>query len=337
MVVLAAVALATSRSAPVAPTDSRIHFIGRFDRRDSAGPRCAWPGSAFEVRVRGGISVRLDEKGNDRWQVVEDGAPAQILVLKDGSNTFSFPLQGAHTLRFVKRTEAFVGTTQLAGVTLDQGAALLSPPRVGRRIEVIGDSITCGYGNEGKDRNEHFSPDTENAYLTYGWIAAEAVHADPTIVAWSGKKMWPDNTMPELYDRILPSDPTSVWSFDAPAPQAVVINLSTNDWGRGAPDEKGWTEAYAGFIGRLRTHYPKAVVYCTTSPMSGGTSWTTIRDYLQKVIALREAAGDHRVHLLEFPPQKAEDGIGSDWHPSVATHRIMAGILTAALRRDLRW
>ncbi len=72
---------------------------------------------------------------------------------------------------------------------------------------MIGDSISCGYGNEGKSQNEHFSPDTENARDAYGAIAARRLGADYACVAWSGRKMWPDNTVPEIYDRALPQDP----------------------------------------------------------------------------------------------------------------------------------
>ena len=44
---------------------------------------------------------------------------------------------------------------------------------------------------------------------------------------------------------------------------------------------------------------------------------------------------DPRLHFLEFDEQRREDGIGADWHPSLATHRKMAERLAAAMRKDL--
>jgi hypothetical protein len=55
-------------------------------------------------------------------------------------------------------------------------------------------------------------------------------------------------------------------------------------------------------------------------------------------------AGDPRVSLLEagggeyaFLEQQVSDGIGCDGHPSVATHRIMAGMLIEGIRRVTGW
>ena len=56
-------------------------------------------------------------------------------------------------------------------------------------MEVIGDSISCGYGNEAANEHEHFSPTTENAYFSYGAIAARAFNADYTCIAWKWEKV----------------------------------------------------------------------------------------------------------------------------------------------------
>jgi lysophospholipase L1-like esterase len=344
-VALAAVALSYPAQT-IRPYDSRIRLIGRFEDRDRQWPRCAWPGSALEIKFQGtGVDVDFNEEGGNYWHVYLDGRPHSVLAFRKGKNTYNVRTPaGRHVVRMVKRTEAFVGTTQLLGVKPHLTTRLLpgEPPK--RRIEYIGDSITCGYGNEGRDETEKFSPATENADSSYAWIAARAVGADPTLIAWSGKKMWPDNTIPDIYDLAVPTDPKSLWRFRNLAPQAIVINLATNDFGPGTPPEEGWTAGYAGFIGRLRLRYPKALVYCATGSMmsdnwpAGKQHLTTLKRYLDRVIAIRAAAGDQNVKRIDFDPQdKAQDGIGSDWHPSVKNHQRMADTLVAALKRDLRW
>ena len=41
-------------------------------------------------------------------------------------------------------------------------------------------------------------------------------------------------------------------------------------------------------------------------------------------VARVRAGGEANLSFLEFPAQRAEDGFGTDRHPSVATHRRMA-------------
>ena len=83
-----------------------------------------------------------------------------------------------HDVALFKRTEAFQGAVDFYGFVPGAGGALVATvPAVTRRIEVIGDSISAGYGNEGPDQNCHFTPDTENAYLAYGALAGCVIHA----------------------------------------------------------------------------------------------------------------------------------------------------------------
>jgi lysophospholipase L1-like esterase len=325
--------------------DARLRYSGRFDWREAGGPRCQWPASAVTVRFRGtGISARLKEGGKDRWQVVVDGQPTIVLDLREGEHLY--PLAGdlagkEHTVQIVKCTESFVGTTQILGFELPHGSRILEQTPPARRIEVIGDSISAGYGNEAASEKEHFSPATENAYRTYGAIAARALNADYSCLAWSGRKMWPDNTLPEIYDRALPLDAGSTWDFSKWQPDVVLINLATNDFGKGPPDEKGWTGAYKEFIARVRKNYPQAHIYCAIGTMMGDwgehKSLTILRGYIDSIVKDVQAGGEDKIHVIDFGTQDAKNGLGADWHPSVKTHEVMAKQLEATLRRDLKW
>jgi hypothetical protein len=327
----------------VAPNDPRIRYEGRFDLRDAAGPRCAWPASAVTLRFQGpGLNVRLSDSNNDEYEVVTDGQPSAVLVTKGGAHLYGVCRAlagGTHTVTLVKRTEAFFGTGQFLGFQVARGGQLLpAPPRPARRLEVIGDSISCGYGNEAKDQRERFTSATENAYLSYGAVAARTVGAEYVCVAWSGRTMWPKNTMGEIYDKALPLDPDSQWEFARWTPDAVVINLSTNDFADGAPDRKGWIAGYEAFLARVRRNYPRAVIYCATSPMMGGNPSAVAKSYLTQIVADENTAGDKNVNLLVFETQDGgKNGFGADWHPSVKTDQIMAEKLAATLGADLGW
>lgn len=337
--VLAALVLSVAQ---ISPADPRICYVGRFEAIGEART-CQWPASEVRLKVKGAsLQATIEEKGKDGWAVVVDGVVRPTLTPKEGTDTYTISLgnDAVHDVRLVKRTEAFVGTTTFHRFAVPGGTLLKAEPKK-RHLEFVGDSITCGFGNEGKTQNDPFLPETENAYMSYASIAGRAVDADVTLIAWSGRKMWPDNTMPSIYDRILPDHAsTTKWGFRNPAPDAVVIHLATNDFGRTNPDEKGWTGAYEAFLKRIRRQYPDAHLYAAMGSMMhdgwpvGNKALSTLRGYLQRMVA---RVGDPKLHLIEFDVQKEEDGIGSSWHPNLKTHEKMADRLSAALRTDLGW
>ena len=326
----------------VSPYDGHVRYEGRFDTSDPAGPKYSWSASAVTVKFRGeAMNVRLNDSNSDDYEVVVDGQPAAVLVPKGGIHVyrvFQAAKRSTHTVTLVKRTEAFFGTPQFLGFQLSQdGKMLAPPPRPARRIEVIGDSISCGYGNEAKDQKEHFSSTTENAYLSYGAVAARTLGAEYVCIAWSGRTMWPKNTMGEVYDRTLPLNPGSHWDFRRWTPDAVVINLSTNDFAGSVPDQKGWTEGYKAFLAHVRANYPRAAIYCATSPMLGGNSATVAQSYLTQIVTDENRAGDKNIRLLVFETQDGKNGFGADWHPSLKTDALMAQKMAGALTSDLGW
>ncbi len=352
---LAAVLLVAAQGKDAAPLpvdvpakDPNVRLVGRFDTRDPAGPRCAWAGSSIQVRFQGtALNVLLKTTGADQWQAVVDGAPAATLGLTKGSTLYraaSGLPDKEHSVELFKRTEPLVGTTQLLGFQLEREKKLLPlPARRDRRIEFVGDSITCGYGNEAASEKDHFTAATENNYQAYGAVAARDLGAEYVAVAWSGKWLFGDNAIQLLYDRALPDDAQSKWDFSGWVPQAVVVNLGTNDFGPRNPTEKEWQDAYRGFIQTLRRNYPACHVFCAVGSMMSD-AWpperkalSTIRQYTSGLVDGLRKAGDKKVHYVEFDVQDPKNGLGADWHPSVKTHRLMADRLVAAVKKELGW
>ncbi len=323
--------------------------VGRF-QRTASGVGCEWPGSAIRASVSANSLTAefTASTANDRWQVEIDGQPTQILKLVKGNGRYTIDLPNArmHQLLLVRRSEAFQGATEFKGFS-GSGVRYQNPSddesiyRKDRMIEIIGDSISAGFGVDGKKKEEPYSPETANGYLTYGWVAARQLKALPTIVAWSGKKMWPDNTIPEIYDYIFPSKKTGAWSPDSsPKPGAVVINLATNDFGGGIPDEMGWKGGYMAFVKKVRKNYPSAYIYLVTGSMMSD-SWpvgkkhlTTLKTWLDSIQADMK---DAKIKRLDFPVQQESDGIGSSWHPNAVTQGKMGRLLAVAIKGDLGW
>jgi lysophospholipase L1-like esterase len=327
----------------LAPSDKRIAYEGRWDRTNADAPTCQWTASSIGFDVSGeSFTVTFDEKGTDFWEVVENGKPdpIQTLALSKGISTYTvnLPTGSVHTqIKLLKRTEPFVGTTAFLGASAQSFGR---GERHRRHLEFVGDSITCGFGDEGANQSEPFKPATENGSLTYAALTAQKFNSDLTVIAWSGRKMWPDNTMPDIYDLVLPTDAKSIYDFKGPSPDAVVINLATNDFGKENPDESQWDAAYEAFIRRVWLHYPKARIYCVAGGMmsddypAGHHALSSLIGYLNDLV---KTMNDPRVRLVVFDQQKMEDGIGAAWHPNLKTHRLMAEKLEEAIGADLGW
>jgi lysophospholipase L1-like esterase len=335
---------ASSLPAVLTPYSPQIRYIGRFDTTQPSGPRCAWSASMVKLKFHASaVNVHLNESdNNDEYEVVIDSQPVAVLVPQAGAHlycVYQSSTPQTHTLALVKRTEPLFGTSQFQGFQLSEQGKLLRLPKASpRRVEVIGDSISCGYGDEAQNQNQHFSSTTENAYLSYGADAARALDAQYTCIAWSGRLMWPTNTMSSIYGLILPTDTNTHWDFSKWIPQAVVIALGTNDFNGGTPVEKDWDQGYEAFIQRVRSHYPQAIIYCATSPMLWGNPNTIERSYLHQIVTDENTAGDKNVRYLDFPTQNGTaNGFGADWHPSVKTQAIMGQIMAATLAGDLHW
>lgn len=307
--------------------------------------RFEWSGSGIVARFTGtGIAATLGGV-TGRFTLVVDGA---INTIDYDGRTSPVPLAsglsaGEHQVELYRRPEADKGTMHFSGFTVTGGALVASPPPFSRRIELVGDSITCGYGNEGASQYCSFTYATENEYLTYGAIAARALQAEHHTIAWSGFGMVrgygqvPEDRLPRIYERTLPkSDFTSTWDFSQWTPDVVVINLGTNDWNGGDPGTP-YNEAYLAFLAAMRARYPQAHVFCAMGPMALDNEAAQWRARLGDIIAARRAAGDSRVHLIEFPTQDGSLGYGCDWHPSLDTHEQMANQLVTAVKAVTGW
>lgn len=321
-----------------------VAFIGRVDRSEAGVAKFAWSGSAVVFRFEGTeASVTLDDNARF-FTVLVDGQLAPRLETSKGQATYKVAeglAPGEHEVRLYRRTEASLNETRFLGVDLGAGTLLAPPAPAPRKIEVIGDSISCGYGNEGPDMNCSFSADTENHYLTYGSIAARNLNADLITVAWSGKGVIynydDDKTdpLPALYDRTLPASPASAWDFSW-QPDVVVINLGTNDFSTdNDPSEGMFVGAYQAFLTHLREKYPSAYILALVPTLLSGADLTAAEDYVNKAVTARTNAGDKKVGAYSMAVQI--EGWGCDWHPSLKTHANMGEALTNELKQRMGW
>jgi hypothetical protein len=338
--------------ADLAPEPPSVRLIGRIDNGDAAGPRFSWSGSSIVARFMGtAVSVHLSDN-IDHFKVIIDGQDQPGFI---GSGNKTYPLasgltNGPHELLIYRQSEAFDGPTQFFGLTFPGGGSLLSPPPARKhRIELIGDSISSGYGDTGTPfqcggaGSCGFSLDTEDHYQSYGPTAARALDADLISVSWSGIGMYHNccdangsktDTMPNYYGFALPdpASPTTNWDFTKWTPELVLINLGTNDYTGGDPGAP-FTTAYVNFVKRVRMNYPSAYIMLLVGPMLSGGDLTSAKMRLNTVLS---TVNDPKTSLFEFTTQDL-NAVGCDCHPTVAKHQSMATALTAEIKSKLGW
>ncbi|HVR21255.1 MAG TPA: SGNH/GDSL hydrolase family protein [Polyangiaceae bacterium] len=317
-------------------------FIGRF----TSDHRFAWSGATVALRFTGtSVSVTLTDGGDNFYDAVIDGGMPRVINAESGMRTYEIATglaDGPHEVRVTRRTEAFFNPSTFVSFSVPESSWLPSSAPE-RRLEIVGDSISAGYGIEGAGPNCGFTADTENHSLTYGALAAKQLGADLHTEAWSGIGIYRNNddtmtnVMPTRFPRILPDDAGTPWDFSKYQPHAVVVNLGTNDFAGDSDPGMGFQTAQENFAASLREHYPNAQIYLAVGPMLSGTQFSAARTYLEGAVAARQADGDQKIDVIEFATSMASEGFGCDYHPNEAINERMATTLVARLRADLGW
>jgi lysophospholipase L1-like esterase len=214
---------------------------------------------------------------------------------------------------------------------------LAAPAPAQKRLLVLGDSITAGYGVEGADQSCGYAAATSNQQLTYAALATKALGADLHAIAWSGigayrsyaEKTPANPTILTRYQRTLADDADSRWQVGQYRPDAVVIAIGTNDYWEGSVSDD-YRLAMQALITQMQTDYPAKPIYLMVSPMLNGAARAS------QTAVLNSLAGK-LVTVVDLGKIEASDGFGCDYHPNIVTHQRMAQALQQRLKDDLNW
>jgi lysophospholipase L1-like esterase len=322
-----------------------VRWVGRVDVSSPGRVRFSWSGAGFVADFSGtGLGVILDGSTRLVFQAVVDGARSPVFTATPGAKTYALAsnlAKGPHTVELYRQTEGQNGDSEISLFTVYDGALSHAPASPGRSLEVVGDSLSCGYGDLGKDETCSYSIETQSHWDSYGAVAARLVGADVATIAVSGRGVYMnyDGTttmpVPAYYDRTLASSATPEWAFPM-EPDAVIVNLGTNDFAKGRDPGAAFGNAYEQFIARLRTLHPNAYILCAVGPMLSDPGLSKVKAALGVVVDARRKTGDSKIEMLEFPPQTQSD-FGCDFHPKVDKHRRMGEQLAAVLESKLGW
>jgi hypothetical protein len=340
---------AMDATGPTGIVPGGIRWLGRVDASNPAAVKLAWSGAGLVATVSGAkISVRLQTEGATTsafFQPVIDGAPGARFQVMTGAMQTAVLADGLsdadHTVELYRESEGMYGDTVFGGFA--DGVVKGAPAASGRLLEIIGDSISAGYGNLGNeahppwDNTCTFSLDTESAYQAYGAVLARTLGAELSIIARSGWGMYRDlggsttGVLSSVYANTLGTTAGTLWNFTR-QPDAVVINLGTNDSGLGDPGQP-YEDAYVAFLHTVRGHYPNAWVFLTIGPMTSDPLLSQMKTHITNVVM---RMSDAKITSVDMAVQDATS-TGCDYHPNVAEDKTIAATLASAMRSKLGW
>ncbi len=334
----------------ISADDARIAYMGRISRRIPGAICFTYPGVSILADFEG-TSLKMKAKpGSGSFMVeIDDRLPYRInFTQNDSILTLAEGLpEGVHRICLMYILEGYELKPVFEGFYLDGGCTLAGTPALPeRRIEFIGNSITCGYGVETDDRSAPFTYETENHFYTYAAQTARALRAQHIAVARSGIGIYRNfgapesgsaDCLPAMYEQVLFNDPTELWDHNLYIPDVVCVNLGTNDVGDGKYDFGLLTDGYRQFANRLRKLYPRAKIVLLTGSMLNGKPLDDVKKAMDAVVEERRQAGDTGVYRFDMSPQTGSLGYGANWHPSMRQHQKMASELTAYLKALMEW
>lgn len=153
----------------------KLRLIGRFLPEGEATLAFTWPGSALEYRFRGSetrINISVPERMRFWLEVDGQGRELWLEPAQSSYTLAQFLSPVEHHIKITRLAESFSGVAKIQGLPETDGKLLSAPQPPGRKLLVIGDSISAGYGIEGASKDCAYSQDTSNPLKTYAALAA---------------------------------------------------------------------------------------------------------------------------------------------------------------------
>jgi lysophospholipase L1-like esterase len=258
-------------------------------------------------------------------------------------------------VKIFKLTEASVGKIEFEGLKIDENSDLLPFILPKNKIVWIGNSVTCGYGNEVSiygppkgNPNTGFHSKNQNNFIAWGSVASRICNSQSIQLCFSGKGLYrnfdgsTELLMHQLIQKAIPQEGLDLIPTTVIAP-IYVIHAGTNDFGYEGVNPQFKVDS-ALFISGLhkvfkiiQTWNPSANVIVVSSnmisdfyPKNGNKR---LKTYLNS--AIQQFSNSFlKFHFLELAVQK--EPYGENWHPSSLEHQRMANQIVPILQNILK-
>lgn len=271
-----------------------------------------------------------------------------------------------HTIKIVKLTENL--KTQLGIKCLEFDGEVKSVKEdKKKRIEFIGDSITCGFGNMTDERDRWFYTMDEDATNSHGPLAAEKLDMDYSLVSISGICATASTGIPmeyameDLYlytdkvvqdkladccgiteenrkmqDKFASEGKYEKFDFEKKHNDYVVLNLGTNDATgisfalKQAEEYEHFKIGYRKLVETIRqANGSNTHIICALGTMNYYL-WSDIKEIVE---LYKRESGDKNISCYRYMQIVPVDGLGACGHPSAVTQSKMADEIANEIRR----
>ena len=243
-----------------------------------------------------------------------------------------------HTVKIVKRNESNSNAMGIRKLKISEDGTFYTAkkPETERKIEVLGDSITCGFGNLYTSGNSVDVSSFEDGTKTFAVMAADHFKAQLQEVAISGIGIACTATGDpyKVIDTYIKKDARSTEDYDFKSyiPDVVVIALGTNDSaGKASTDE--FIKQANILIDTIRKNRPNAQIIWTYGVMNNNLVPT-----ITEIVKSYNDKGDKKIYfVVDESPKEDELPMGLYAHPSYATHKRMANTLINKIAEVTGW
>ncbi len=353
------------------PTEEHVKILGRTlmleDCRllslSGSGVEFSYFGTNLSVTFYGDSSTTVDRDQVQPWRdqarvaVIVDGVMYLDTVIKKEKevllaygDVFTEPAE--HIVRILKLSEPRMSSVGLGEIKISAVSPARPTAYSDKYIEIIGDSITCGYGIDAPNEWHPFATSTENVRKAYSYMTAEKLGADYSFISYSGHGLISgytgDPSIPKLEELIQPYYEIFAYSYNTfrgmrlesvkwdfaseRKPDTIIINLGTNDYSfvqNDADKRAAFFEDYVEFLEQVHEDNPGIRIICAFGLM-GDELFETEKEAVEQ---FKEKSGFKEVYAFRINPQDyAANGYGSDWHPSARSHEIATDELVGFIR-----
>jgi len=349
----------------IVPTETNVRTIGRtgwlndtlWMVHSGSGAEFTFWGTTATVTLLGDSTVLANSDAQVHFAIYVNGEEVvndMMNKLEKTYTVFESEVEEQCTIKILKLSESAQSTMGIKTIEVTSKGDIAPTENKEKLIEFIGDSITCGYGVEDENRDNHFKTGTENATKTYAYKTAQALGADYSLVSFSGYGIVsgytatatkvPEQTVPQYYEKLgfsygaylgeKPSDYS--WDFSKRQPDVIVLNLGTNDdsyTGAKSERQEEYVTGYIDFLKTIRKNNPDATIICSLGIM-GDRLFPSVSKAMQMY---KMETGDTNIYSVKFDVQSATDGYAADWHPTEATHTKAAEKLTTEIKKIMGW
>jgi len=332
-------------------TNSDIEYSGRIDTVSLEAAQISWSGTSIKLNFEGESinAIFSDEIGENYYNIFIDNEFSNILKLDSVKRSYELASnleKGKHSVEIFKRTEWGNGLSNFYGFKINNGKVLPKSNVKKRKMEFYGNSVSAGYAvDDLSGRDLHDSIYTNN-YKSYAALTARHYNAKYHCICKSGIGVtvsWDSLIMPEIYNKLIPTDSSSFWDFSNYSPDIVVVNLFQNDswlvelpnheeyikrFNKTPPTDNQLITAYQNFILNLRKQYPKTNIICTLGSMDAAKQDSKWIKYIKTAV---NNLKDNKIYTHIMPY------IESNTHPSEEDNQVMSKDLINFIDNHIDW